>query len=245
VRYHACVSPRRAPIETLCVDGLRLRVRWSSRRRTVGITVRRDGTLLVAAPVRTSERRLEEVVRSKLPWIRRKLAEFEALGPPPEPRQVVAGELFPYLGRDHPLVLADRPAHPVALGAHGLEVDRALDGDARAAVVAWYQARAREYLEAAVARFAPLVDTAPAAVVVRDLGKRRWGVCDHGARTVTFHWQLATQEPDLIDYVVVHELTHLHEPNHGPAFWRRVESVMPDCKARRRRLSRNGDALVF
>ena len=183
-------------------------------------------------------------MREKLPWVRRKLAEFAALGPPPEPRRAVAGELFPYLGRDYRLTLADAPAQPVALGERTLEVDRALDGAARAAVLAWYQARATEYVEAAVARFVPLVGAAPAAVVVRDLGKRRWGVCDHGKLTVSFHWHLVTLPPELIDYVVVHELAHLHEPNHGPEFWRRVQDVLPDCKARRRAPA-HGDALVF
>ena len=124
-------------------------------------------------------------------------------------------------------------------------MDRALDGDARGAVIAWYEARAREYIGAAVARFAPLVGATPAGVVVRDLGKRRWGVCDHRTRTVSFHWQLITQPPDLVDYVVVHELAHLHEPNHGPGFWRRVADVLPDCKERRKRLSGSGDRIAF
>ena len=239
------MSLRRPPIESLTVDDLRFAVRWSARRRTVGITVKRDGELVLAAPARTSTRRLEEVVREKLPWVRRKLAEFEALGPPPEPRQVVAGELFPYLGREYRLELADRPPSPVSLRGDALAVDRALDGEARAAVVAWYEARAREYIDDAVTRFAPLVGAAPAAVVVRDLGKRRWGVCDHRTLSVSFHWQLITQPPELVDYVVVHELAHLHEPNHGPRFWRRVEDVLPDCKERRKRLTRCGDQLAF
>jgi predicted metal-dependent hydrolase len=245
VRYDARVSPRRPPIDSLTVDGLRFSVRWSSRRRTVGITVKRGGELVLAAPARTSRRRLEAVAREKLPWVRRKLAEFEAMGPPPEPRRVADGELFPYLGRDHPLVLADAPAQPVALGAGTFVVDRALDGEARAAVLAWYRARATEYVESAVARYVPLVGAAPAAVVVRDLGRRRWGVCEHRTLTLSFHWQLVTLPPDLVDYVVVHELVHLHEPNHGGEFWRRVGDVLPDCKERRRRLRDAGDAIVF
>jgi predicted metal-dependent hydrolase len=239
------MTVRRAPIDTLIVDDLRFAVRWSRRRRTVGITVKRDGELVIAAPARTSARRLEAVVREKSRWVRRKLAEFEALGPPPEPRQVVAGERFPYLGRDYVLTLADAPPRPVALVAGSLEVDRALDGDARSEVIAWYEARARDCIDEAVTRFIPLVGAAPAAVVVRDLGKRRWGVCDHRTLTVSFHWQLVTQPPELIDYVVVHELAHLHEPNHGPAFWRRVADVLPDCRERRKRLSGRGDGLTF
>ncbi|MGE5228121.1 MAG: M48 family metallopeptidase [Deltaproteobacteria bacterium] len=239
------MNPRRPPIDSLTVDGLRFAVRWSTRRRTVGITVRRDGELVIAAPARTSARRLEAVVREKSPWVRRKLAEFAALGPPPEPRQVVAGERFPYLGREYVLTLADGPPSPVALAGGSLAVDRALDGDARGAVLAWYEARATDYIGEAVARFAPLVGAAPAGVVVRDLGKRRWGVCDHRTRTVSFHWQLITQPPELVDYVVVHELAHLHEPNHGQAFWRHVADVLPDCKERRRRLTRRGDQVTF
>jgi predicted metal-dependent hydrolase len=239
------VTLRRPPLESLIIDDLRFAVRWSARRRTIGITVKRDGELVVAAPLRTSARRIESVMRAKLPWVRRKLAEFEALGPPPEPIRIVAGELLPYLGRERSLTLADRPPQPVVLRGDTLEVDRTLDGAARAAVIAWYEARAREYIDAAVARYAPLVGAAPAAVVVRDLGKRRWGVCDHRTLTISFHWQLITQPPELVDYVVVHELTHLHEPNHGAAFWRRVEDVMPDCRARRRRLSRRGDQPAF
>ena len=245
MRYDAGVSLRRAPIDSLTVDDLRFTMRWSSRRRTVGITVKRDGELVLAAPVRTSQRRLEAVVREKSPWVRRKLAEFEALGPPPEPRRVAAGELFPYLGRDYRLVLAAAPSEPVALGHDTLEVDASLDGEARAAVLAWYRARATEHVEAAVARFVPLVGAAPARVVVRDIGKRRWGVCEHRTLTVTFHWQLVTQPPDLVDYVVVHELAHLHEPNHGKEFWRRVADVLPDFKDRRKRLRERGDAIVF
>ena len=239
------MSLRRPPIDTLTVDDLRFAVRWSARRRTVGITVKRDGELVVAAPVRTSARRLESVVREKLPWVRRKLAEFEALGPAPEPRQVVAGELFPYLGREYRLTLTDRPPEPVALAGGVLTVDRSLDGRARAALLAWYRMQATGYVEDAIARFVPLVGAAPAAVVVRDLGTRRWGVCDHRTLTVSFHWQLVTQPPDLIDYVVVHELAHLHEPNHGKEFWRRVADVLPDCKERRKRLRDRGDALTF
>jgi len=239
------VSLRRPPIESLTVDGLRFAVRWSAKRRSIGITVKREGELVVAAPARTSARRLEEVVRAKLPWVRRKLAEFDALGPPPEPRQYVAGELFPYLGREYPLALADRPPSPVALRDGAIEVDRSLDGDARAAILAWYQERAREYVGEAVARYVPLVGAAPAAVVVRDLGKRRWGVCDHRTLTVSFHWHLITQPPELVDYVVVHELAHLHEPNHGAGFWRRVADVLPDCKQRRRQLSQRGEQPAF
>ena len=82
--------------------------------------------------------------------------------------------------------------------------------------------------------FCPLVGATPADLVVRDLGMRRWGVVRRARRArVSFHWELVLQPPEIIDYVVVHELAHLHEPNHGRAFWRRVEQVLPDWRTRR------------
>ena len=234
---------KRAPIETLRVDDLLFAVRWSRRRRTVGISVAREGGLRVLAPAGVSARKLESAVRAKLPWVRRKLAEFDALGPPPPRPRFVDGERLPYLGRTYRLALvdADQPTGaPVALRRGRFELARGPDGEARAAFVRWYTERARARLDARVAHFAPLVGATPAGVVVRDLGGRRWGVCDSRTRLVSFHWELVLQAPATIDYVVVHELTHLHEPNHGPRFWRRVAAVMPDWKRRRGALSKNG-----
>lgn len=236
---------RRPPIDSLTVDGLTFALRRSRRRRTIGITVTRAGELVVAAPAGVPARKVEAAVRAKLPWVRRKLAEFEALGPPPTPARFVDGERLPYLGRAYRVALVDDPAAPVALRRGRFEIDRALDGATRAQVAGWYAARARPRLESSVARYAPLVGAAPRVLVVRDLGTRRWGVCDHRAATVSFHWQLVTQPPDLVDYVVVHELAHLLEPNHGPAFWARVAAVLPDWKSRRRRLRERGRDLLI
>ena len=234
---------RRTPIESLQIDDLVFAVRWSRRRRTIGISVARGGGLRVLAPAGVPARKLAGTVRAKLPWVRRKLAELEALGPPPPRLRFVDGERLPYLGRTYRLSIVDgaEPAGaPVALRRGRFELARGLDGEARAAFVRWYTERARARLDARVAHYAPLVGATPAGVVVRDLGTRRWGVCDARTRLVSFHWELVLQPPEVIDYVVVHELAHLHEPNHGPQFWRRVTVVMPDWKRRRSVLSKRG-----
>ena len=223
----------RAPIDSIAVDDLRFAVRWSRRRRTIGISVARDGGLRVLAPAGVSARRLEQTVRAKLPWVRRKLAEFEALGPPAAAASLTDGELLPYLGRHYAIRVVGDPPAPFALRHGHFELARGLDGEARANVVRWYMEHARTHLAARVAHFTPLVGATAAAVVVRDLGGRRWGVCNSRTGTVSFHWELIMQHPDAVDYVVVHELAHLHEPHHQRPFWRRVEAVLPDHKRRR------------
>ena len=65
--------------------------------------------------------------------------------------------------------------------------------------------------------------------------RSRWASCAADG-TLRFSWRVMTLEPDLIDYIVVHELAHLSVRNHSPAFWAVVAQVMPDAKARRARL---------
>ncbi len=83
------------------------------------------------------------------------------MGPPPAAPGLVDGERLPYLGRSYGLRLVDAPAAPFALRRGRFELDRGLDGDARAAVVRWYTARGQTHLEARVAHFAPLTGATP------------------------------------------------------------------------------------
>ena len=95
--------------QTLVIDDLTFALRRSARRRTIGITIPREGPPVVAVPARCSQRRAVEAVRGKLGWVRRKLGEREARAPL-APHRYEAGELFPYLGRDYELVLVDDAA---------------------------------------------------------------------------------------------------------------------------------------
>jgi predicted metal-dependent hydrolase len=234
----------------LTIDGLVFGVRRSARRRTIGITVERDGTLRLAVPSRCSSRAIEQAVNGKLPWVRRKLAEYEAMGPPPPPRAFADGERLPYRGRWHELCVQAAPPGAdaaVALRRGRFELSlppEAVDGEARTALVDWYTARALALLTARVEHFAGVVHARPASLRVRDMGKR-WGLCHSGRRRVEFHWEVALLPPHIIDYIVVHELVHLIEPNHGPRFWKRVEQVLPDWRELRLWLRTQGAAYIL
>src|SRR6266487_6703036 len=76
------------------------------------------------------------------------------------------------------------------------------------------------------------------AINIKDLGYR-WGSCGR-ASTLNFHWRVIQLPPGIIDYVVVHELVHLHEPRHNADFWRRVEQALPDFTTRKQWLTENG-----
>ena len=83
---------------------------------------------------------------------------------------------------------------------------------------------------------------APTGLEIRDLG-HRWGSCAKSAK-LNFHWATILLPASIVEYVVVHELAHLAEPNHTPEFWLRVERTMPDYAQRRQWLAEHGAEYV-
>ena len=104
--------------------------------------------------------------------------------------------------------------------------------------IEWYRSRGQAWLQQRVARLAARLVVEPGEVIVRDLGFR-WGSCGKEG-DLYFHWRIACLPPRFIDYVVVHELAHLHEAHHNDDYWRRVARAMPDYGERKRWLAENG-----
>lgn len=222
----------------LHVDELALEVRYSSRRKTMEITVDRGGELVIAAPDSAPESRLREFVREKRYWIYQKLTEKAELQQPVPRKEFVDGEGFLYLGRSYRLQLVDHQDEPLKLinGRFRLRWDLAHDG--RNQFIAWYCARGRDWLQRKVREHATRMEVEPAGVRVQDLGYR-WGSCGKGA-WLYFHWKTILLPRPIAEYVAIHELAHLHVPHHTPAFWRRIERVLPDCQKRRVWLAAHG-----
>lgn len=222
----------------LIVDDLTLSVRHSSRRRTMQITVDRDGSLLVTAPPDTTHAKLTDFVREKQFWIYKKLAEKADLQRPLPRKEFVNGEGFLYLGRSYRLKLVDQQDEPLKLVAGRFNLRRDALSDARDTFIAWYSRRGRAWLTEKVQTHAPVMGVCPSEIRVQDLGYR-WGSCGKGGR-VSFHWKTMLLPRPIAEYVVVHELVHLQEPHHTPAFWARLERAMPDFDRRKGWLAKHG-----
>lgn len=227
---------------TLTLDDLRFEVAFSPRRKTIELSVERDGALFVRAPEGAATDRLEEFVRAKKGWVYRKVAEKEALRQATPIKEYVSGEGFPYLGRSYRLLLVDQQDQPLRLEAGRFRLLRTEARSGRSRFIAWYTAHARVWLRRRVAALAPRVGAEPAGVEVRDLGYR-WGSCGRRG-TLNFHWATILLPPGIVEYVVVHELVHLRERNHTPEFWQAVERAMPDYLRRKAWLAEKGSGFV-
>jgi predicted metal-dependent hydrolase len=227
-------------IEWIQIEELRFAVRRSDRRSSVRITVERDGSLTVAAPLGCLTAEIEQMVRRRLLWIYRRLQERELAPAPPEPKQYVSGEGFDYLGRTYRLqiVSPERGVPPLRLykGRFLLDRDQRERGDEL--FRDWYAAHGQEWIERRLPLYVDRVGARPTQIQTRELGYR-WGSCSK-AGVVHIHWRVFQFSPRLVDYILVHELVHLIEPDHGPEFWYRVERILPDYQERREWLQLNG-----
>ena len=101
----------------------------------------------------------------------------------------------------------------------------------------WYQDRATQVIQERVEHYAGLIGLEYSRVRISG-AKRIWGSCS-AKNSLSFSWRLAKAPLEIIDYIVVHELTHTVHKNHGKLFWRRVAKALPDYKRRRRWLRDN------
>lgn len=225
--------------DRMTVAGLEFAVRRSSSRRTVGITVDRDGSLLLHAPDGCSETVLAAWAHGKRMWVYRRLAEKDLLLAPPVRKQFVSGEGFDYLGRRYHLLLVDETTG-VRLERGRLRLSRNL-ADGAAAVIGWYRSRARSWLPPRIRPWARRMGAQPGELDVRDLGYR-WGSLGKGGR-LNLHWAAMQLPATLVDYVIVHELAHLEHPHHTAEFWTTVARAMPDYEIRKARLAEAGTRL--
>ena len=221
--------------------------RSQRRRKTVQITM--DGRrVLVAAPVDAPVARLEAIIHKRSPWILRQAPDSLIAHPR---KRFVSGETLPYLGRNVRLVVetADVPAPEarfdhwsfrIAAPAH-LEETKRYEEIIRV-VVQWYRKRASRRLPHTVELWRKRMGlTGSPEVLIRDQ-RQRWGSCAPDG-TLRFNWRVIMLTPALIDYVVIHELSHLRVNDHSRDFWGLISKTMPDAQFRRRRLREAGKLL--
>lgn len=211
-----------------------------SARRTLAMRLD-DAGLLVSAPLRMPADEAERFITGHADWLLRRLEERDA-----ERREqsfaAVDGAIFPLLGRPCRLrVEAGRRRALWSRDADGDDVLHVGDADPTAALVRALRARALPDCSDRVAQHCARLGLVPPPVRLTS-ARTRWGSCSTRSG-IRLHWRLMHLAPDLIDYVVAHEVAHLIEMNHSPRFWTIVGRLHPDWQASRRRLREHARCL--
>jgi predicted metal-dependent hydrolase len=218
---------------------MQLSVRVSSRRTRLGLTVERDGSVVLRAPVDCDEARARVFVTMHEDWIRQKARLRDRFRPAHASVDLLDGTVFRYLGREYRLLLADDDAGPVRLQAGRLRLDRSAASDraaGRKALIDWYQRAGTSWARGRLQPWAGRLGVAEPQVEVRDLGQR-WGAYIPGSSgegdapgRMALHWAVFQLPIRLVDYVIAHELAHIKVPGHGPGYWRLLRRAIPECE---------------
>lgn len=207
-----------------------------SRRKTIALVVQPDGRLVVRAPLRTNQKIIDAFVSSKAAWIEKSRQSQQARRKFFPKRYFTSGELFWYLGKQYPLqrVTPQRPALQFHLA---FTLSEKSTPQAKKHFEHWYREQARLYLMERAQYFTNLYNFHYKQIKITG-ARTRWGSCS-ARGTLSFAWRLIMAPPEIIDYVVLHELAHTVHHNHSQAFWSLVQSMVPDYAAKRKWLKHN------
>lgn len=212
-----------------------------SSRKRVCVEVHPDQSVLVRAPNKTAQCALEEIVCRKAWWIRKQRQHFEKYLPRTPDRKYVSGEAHLYLGRKYRLKIHAKCAQEGAKLTGGY-IHVYVKSEARTGVVRqqlweWYLARAGAYIPLRVRYWLShnTFRNVPIPQVVLRPMQKRWGSCSPHNR-ILLNPDLIRAPRSCIDYVIVHELCHLHIRDHSPKFFRLLANLLPDWKEIKRRL---------
>ena len=135
------------------------------------------------------------------------------------------------LGTSYPLHLTRR----LRIFDHAFMIPDGTDAEKKTSMITLYRELAQLIIPKRVSIYSKKSGLKPEKIQINS-ASTRWGSCS-GFKTLSFSWKLVQLPLDVIDYVAVHELSHLQEMNHSPAFWTVVGSIMPDYISRRKKLN--------
>lgn len=206
-------------------------------RRSMAITVNRDGVVVKLPPYVTYEQG-EEFLHSKVDWIAKHMAKIERRDQLSPKTTYCDGETLLYLGRKHILKVDIRAEEGVDRISDNIVVYASSEDRVEPLLKWWYLNKAAKII-LPIAEKASHIFCENEGVQLPRLevkyARRYWGICSSKG-IIRFNVELMRLDVELIEYVIIHELCHLIHHNHSPRFYDLLSCYMPDCQDRRKRL---------
>ncbi len=205
-----------------------------SKRKRISIIVDGFGRVIVRAPLRCAQSQIDDFIAKSEAWILRKQAERKGAGVQLPPENL-HGYVFPLLGKDTRIYLTAERRIRYDKDENVLYLPQK---DARDRLVKWLKENARRILERVTSAQAERMGVRYQALSIGS-ARTRWGTCT-AENDIRYTFRLLYCPREIIEYVVVHELSHIRHKNHSKAFWQEVERYLPDWKEKRKWLKAHG-----
>ncbi len=207
------------------------------KQRHINLRVRPDGALRVTCGLKVPKRDIFGFIRESDGFIKKSLADLAEFYRKHPPKKAQTGEPYLYFGERFPLQLVWtwKPKIKVQFRDGEFEMTAPTDSGAeerRLAIQKFFKREGAKYLRACSDFWAQKMNLQPMSVSIRGQTSR-WGSCTSRG-DINLNWKLLAVPPDVIDYVVIHELAHLIHMDHSPRFWNLVAEYFPDHKRAKR-----------
>lgn len=199
------------------------------------------GRVRVAAPERLDDAQVRLAVIQRLPWIKQQREQLKSVTRETK-REMVTGESQYVWGLRRRLKVVERP------GRTHFEVDgdrlvlytpnTSTAEQRRAALDQWHRQQLREAMPTVIETWQQKLEVSVPKWTIRRM-KTKWASCNRETRHLWFNVELAKKNPDCLEYIVVHEMTHYFERNHGERFTKLMDKHLPDWRSRRDQLNRS------
>ena len=200
-------------------------------RRTLSLSINKDGVVLVRAPSRMKDQDIKKFVESKQNWIISKLSQIQ--NNQEKYTDVLQMKKFLMFGVQYGLAIAD--VKKVEIINNNIVLPKKItNNQIMHNLILFYKKKAKEILSKRLYQFQNIMKIECKTVKISN-SKGRWGSCS-STGVISLNWRVIMLTPSLIDYVLVHELCHLIEMNHSKRFWTLVETFLPEVNLKRQEI---------
>lgn len=197
-----------------------------TKRKTVSLSVLNDGRVIVRAPENYSDKKINEILLSSQDWLRKALEGVEKINKKIKDYSIADGGRVPLLGEDFEI----RFTHNKKAFIDGRLIFLPAESPANHLEKAFRKIAVSHFRER-LDFFCGMSGLDYSSIKITR-AKKRWGSCSSD-KSICFSVYLVMCPPDVIDYVIVHEMCHLRHFDHSAAFWAEVEKYIPDYKAKK------------
>lgn len=217
-----------------------------SNRKSIEIRLKSNGQVIIKGPKHMLKDQCEKVLEQKWDWILENLQKFNERQSQENHRQYKDKEVFNILGEKVTIKLLRQSLNVSKLkklsGEWIFSIPEGWDKEKIIEVlIPYFKASLKQYLEDRIRYYEPMFSKKVKSLTIRNQSTK-WGSCS-SKQGLNFNYRLIFAPLEIIDYLVVHEMSHLEHMNHSKSYWKKVYSVMPDYEKKDQWLKNNGHKL--
>ncbi|HBG5346551.1 TPA: M48 family metallopeptidase [Clostridioides difficile] len=220
-------------------------------RKNISIKIDSFGKVIVMSPPKISKKIIKDIITEKGDWILKKLEKYKGREEVYRQRMFITGEKFLYLGKEYYLVIKELLEDYVKKSICRINVEESQiiiqTNDTstefiKKSLKSWYKMESErmilERIDFLKLNCEIMKQLIPVSVKVKEQ-KKRWGSCT-SQKNIYINSKISMARLDVIDYIIIHEFSHLVHMNHSKSFYDLVKSIMPDYKDKENWLKING-----